>query len=101
MNKNLLRQAQQLQLKMAKIQEELDTASVEASSGGGVVKVIMSGKLKLESIKIDPQVVNKNDVAMLEDLILAAVREGISSAQELANKKMSEITGGLNIPGTN
>ena len=101
MNKNLLRQAQQLQLKMAKIQEELDTASVEASSGGGVVKVIMSGKLKLESIKIDPQVVNKNDIAMLEDLILAAVREGISSAQELANKKMSEITGGLNIPGTN
>jgi len=101
MNKNLLRQAQQLQLKMAKIQEELDTVSVEASSGGGVVKVIMSGKLKLESIKIDPQVVNKNDIAMLEDLILAAVREGISSAQELANKKMSEITGGLNIPGTN
>lgn len=100
MDKNLLRQAQQLQLKMAKMQEELETAYVEASSGGGMVKVTMSGKLKLESIKIDSQVVDQNDIAMLEDLILAAVREGISSAQDLANKKMSEITGGLNIPGT-
>jgi len=99
MNKNMIRQAQQLQQKMAKIQEELETATVEASSGGGMVKAVITGKQTVASITIDPQAVDPEDVELLEEMVMAAVNEGLQKAQDLASQKMSAITGGLNIPG--
>ena len=99
MNRRMLRQAQQLQKKMAQLQEELETATVEATAGGGVVSVVVTGKLTLESIEIDPEVVSPDDVEILQDLIIAAVNEGLSNAQEMASSRMGELTGGLNIPG--
>ena len=99
MNKNLLRQAQQMQARLAKIQEELETATVEATAGGGVVKAIVTGKLKIQSIEISPEVVNPEDVDMLQDLVTAAINEAIEKAQELASSRMSAITGGIKIPG--
>ena len=99
MNKNMIRQAQQLQQKMAKIQEELETATVEASSGGGMVKAAITGKQTVASITIDPQAVDPEDVELLEEMVMAAVNEGLQKAQDLASQKMSAITGGLNIPG--
>lgn len=94
-----MKQAQQLQQRMMKLQEELETETVEASVGGGVVKVVVSGKMKVESIEIDPDVVSPDDVDMLQDLVLAAVNEGMEKAQEMASSKMGAITGGMNIPG--
>jgi DNA-binding YbaB/EbfC family protein len=99
MNKNMIRQAQQLQQKMAKIQEELETATVEASSGGGMVKAVITGKQTVASITIDPQAVDPEDVELLEEMVMAAVNEGLQKAQDLASQKMSAITGGLNVPG--
>ena len=99
MNKNMIRQAQQLQQKMARIQEELETATVEASSGGGMVKAVITGKQTVASITIDPQAVDPEDVELLEEMVMAAVNEGLQKAQDLASQKMSAITGGLNIPG--
>ena len=99
MNRQLVRQAQQLQARLAKAQEELESATVEATAGGGVVKVVVTGKLKLQSVTIDPQAVDPDDVEMLEELILAAVNEGLEKAQELAQQKMGAITGGMKIPG--
>ena len=95
----MLRQAQQLQQRMMKVQEELESATVETTAGGGVVKAVVTGKLKLESIEIDPEVVTPDDVGMLQDLVLAAVNDGLEKAQEMASSRMSELTGGLNIPG--
>ena len=95
----MLRQAQQLQQRMMKVQEELESATVETTAGGGVVKAVVTGKLKLESIEIDPEVVTPDDVEMLQDLVLAAVNDGLEKAQEMASSRMSELTGGLNIPG--
>jgi DNA-binding YbaB/EbfC family protein len=95
----MIRQAQQLQQRMMKLQEELESASVETTAGGGVVKAVVTGKLKVESIKIDPEVVNPDDVDMLQDLVLAAVNDGLEKAQEMASSRMSELTGGMNIPG--
>ena len=94
-----MRQAQQLQQRMAKLEQELETETVEASAGGGMVTVVVTGKLAVQSVTIDPEVVSAEDVDMLEDLVLAAVNEGLSKAQQLAAQKMSAITGGLNIPG--
>ncbi len=99
MNKNMIRQAQQLQQKMAKVQEELETATVEANSGGGMVTAVVTGKQTVASITIDPQCVDPEDVEVLEEMVMAAVNEGLQKAQELAAQKMSVITGGLNIPG--
>src|SRR5688572_9474374 len=99
MNRDLLRQAQQLQAKLAKAQEEIEAATVEASAGGGVIKVVVSGKMKVQSIKIDPQTVDPQDVGMLEELVLAAVNEGLQKAQDMAQQKMSGLTGGLKLPG--
>ena len=95
----MLRQAQKLQKQMAKLQEELESATVEATAGGGVVKAVISGKMRLESLSIDPEVVSPDDVEMLEDLVQAAVNEGIDKAQAMANDRMGALTGGLNIPG--
>ena len=91
MNRKMMRQAQQLQQQMAKIEQELESATVEASAGGGMVTVVVTGKMAVQSVTID--------VDMLEDLVLAAVNEGLSKAQQLAAQKMGAITGGLNIPG--
>lgn len=99
MNRNLLRQAQQLQKQMQKLQEELESATVEATAGGGVVKAVVSGKMRLESLSIDPQAVDPQDVEMLQDLVMAAVNEALQKAQELAAQKMSALTGGMKIPG--
>jgi DNA-binding YbaB/EbfC family protein len=99
MNKNMLKQAQQMQARLAAVQEEIAVARTEASVGGGRVSVAVIGGSKVESITIDPEVVDPEDVEMLQDLILAAVNEAMDTAQKLANDKMGEITGGMNIPG--
>ena len=99
MNKKMLKQAQQLQKNMAKMQEELESATVEATSGGGAVKVVVSGKLTIESLEIDPEAVSPDDVEMLQDLVLTAINDGIDKAQEMASSRMSALTGGLKIPG--
>ena len=95
----MLRQAQQMQAQMAKIQEELAEARTEATAGGGVVKVTVVGGKKVDSIEISPEVVDPEDIEMLQDLVMAAINEAMDTAQAEASKKMSAITGGLNIPG--
>ena len=99
MNRKMLRQAQQLQQQMAKLQRELESATVETTAGGGVVTAVVSGKMRLESISIDPEVASPDDVEMLQDLVQAAVNEGLAKAQEMASSRMSSLTGGLNLPG--
>lgn len=96
---NIIKQAQQMQAKMARLQEELAQRTVEASAGGGMVTAVVNGRNELISIKIEKDVVNPDDVEMLQDLIVAAVNEGVRKAQEMATAEMSKITGGLNIPG--
>jgi len=98
MDKSILRQAQQLQAKLAKAQEELGNLTVEASSGGGAVKVVIDGQQKVRSVEISPEVVAE-DVELLQDLVMAAVNEAITKSQELASKHLSSLTGGLNIQG--
>jgi DNA-binding YbaB/EbfC family protein len=98
MNK-FVRQAQQLQAKLEKAQQELEQTTVEATSGGGAVKVVITGQQKVESVKISPEVVDANDIEMLEDLVLSAVNEAIRQSQELAASRLGAITGGLKIPG--
>jgi hypothetical protein len=94
-----MKQAKKMQEKMASIQAELEGKTVEATAGGGMVTVVVNGKFELLSLKIDKEVVNPEDVDMLQDLIMAAVNEGIRKAQEMATAEMSKITGGFNIPG--
>ena len=99
MNKKMLKQAQQFQKDMVKMQAELETATIEATAGGGAIKAIVNGKMRLESIEIDPAVITQDDVEILQDLVIAVVNEGMDKAQELASNRMSSLTGGLNIPG--
>ncbi len=96
---NLIKQAQEFQKKMKKMQDELKGKIVEATSGGGMVTVTANGRQEILSIKIEPEVINPEDVEMLEDLILAAVNEAKRKSEELAQEEMKKITGGLNIPG--
>ena len=96
---NLLKKAQELQEKMAKLQEELGEKTVEASSGGGMVAVVANGKQEIVSIKIDPEVVDANDVEMLEDLVLAAINDALYQAKQMMSEEMSQLTGGVKIPG--
>jgi DNA-binding YbaB/EbfC family protein len=91
----ILKQAQQMQADMLKAQENLKNESVEATVGGGMVSVKMSGDLQLQEIKIAPEAVDPDDVDMLQDMVLAAVNEAIRAAQELAASKMNQVTGGL------
>ena len=91
----LLKQAQKMQQDMAQAQEALKDETVEASAGGGMVKVVVTGDLEIKSITIDPQAVDPDDVELLQDMVLAAVSEGLRSAQELAASKMGGIAGGL------
>lgn len=98
MNK-MMKQVQQMQAKMEKMQEEMADKTVEATAGGGVIKVVANGKMEVVDINIEPDAVDPEDVEMLEDLVLAAVNEAVRKAQEMNNKEMSKLTGGLNIPG--
>ncbi len=94
-----MKQMQKMQADLARVQEELETKIVTASAGGGAVKVEVSGKLQLQKIEIDPEVINGDDVDMLQDLIIAAVNEGVKNAQDMAASEMAKVTGKLNIPG--
>lgn len=96
---NMIKQAQKMQQDMLKMQEEIEQQSVEATSGGGAVTVKMSGKKVLEEIKIKPEVVDADDVEMLEDLILVAVNDALKKVDDINQSKMSQLTGGMNIPG--
>jgi DNA-binding YbaB/EbfC family protein len=95
----MMKQVQQAQAKMAAAQEELKNEQVEASAGGGMVRVVMTGDMQVKSVHIDPAAIDPDDVDLLQDMVTAALNEAIRSAQELANQKMSAITGGINIPG--
>ena len=96
---NLLKQAQDMQARMAKIQEELANKTVEGSAGGGMVRVTVNGQFNVTAVKIETFVVNVDEKEMLEDLILAATNDGVRKARELVSSEMSKITGGLKIPG--
>ncbi len=98
MNRNLMRQAQELQNKLAKAQEELATITVEGSAGGGAVKVVITGQQKVESVKVSPEAVNPQEVELLEDMITAAVNDAIQKSQDMAQKKLSAVSG-IKIPG--
>lgn len=96
---DLLKQAQEMQSRMAKIQEELANKTVQGSSGGGMVQVTVNGQFNVTAVRIEPSVINSNEKEMLEDLVLAAVNDGMRKARELASSEMSKLTGGLKIPG--
>ena len=97
----LLKQAQQMQAEMAKAQEQLKQETVEASAGGGMVKVVMTGDMQLREIAISPEAIDPEDPELLQDMVTAAVNEALRSAQELAASRMGGITGGLGggLPG--
>ena len=96
---NMMKQAQKLQARIAKMQEELADKTIETTSGGGMVKVSANGKQQIISIQIEKEVVDPEDVEMLEDLVLAAVNDALAKSQEMVASEMGKITGGLNIPG--
>jgi DNA-binding YbaB/EbfC family protein len=96
---NIMKQAQQMQQRMAELQEELENKTIEASSGGGMVTAVVSGKQQLLELKIDPTAVDPEDVEMLQDLVTAAVNEAIKQSQKMASDEMGKLTGGMNIPG--
>ncbi|MFW5999621.1 MAG: YbaB/EbfC family nucleoid-associated protein [Halanaerobiaceae bacterium] len=98
MNK-IMKQAQKMQAKMEEMQEELKEKTVEATAGGGVVKVVVNGNHDLVDIEIQEEAVDPDDIEMLEDLILAAVNEAMSDVQEMMDEEMGKITGGMNMPG--
>jgi DNA-binding YbaB/EbfC family protein len=96
---NMMKQAQKLQAKMLRMQEELADKTVEATAGGGMIKVVANGKQQILSIQIEKEVVDPDDVEMLQDLILAAVNDALAKSQEMVSGEMSKLTGGLQIPG--
>ena len=96
---NLLKQAQEMQARISKIQEELAQKTVEGSSGGGMVQITVNGQLAVTAIKVDATVVNPEEKEMLEDLIMAAVNDGMRKAREMISNEMSKVTGGFKIPG--
>ena len=95
----MLKQVQKMQADMMRVQEELGGKTVEATAGGGMVKVVANGHQEIVSIAIDPEAVDPEDVEMLQDMVLAAVNEALRSAKEMAADEMAKVTGGLNIPG--
>ena len=95
----IMKQAKKMQERMAQMQKELETKTVEAQAGGGMVSVVVNGKFEVISLKIEKEVVNPEDIEMLQDLIAAAINEGVRKAQEMAASEMGKITGGLSIPG--
>ena len=99
MNKFVFRQAQELQAKLAKAQQELAEMTTEVSSGGGAIKIVIDGQQRIRSVTISPEAINAEEAEMLEDLVMAAVNEAIQKSQELAASHLSSLTGGLKIPG--
>jgi DNA-binding YbaB/EbfC family protein len=96
---NMMKQAQKLQARMLKMQEELAGRTVESAVGGGMIRVVANGRQQIVSIRVEKEVVNPDDVEMLQDLILAAVNDALAKSQEMVASEMSKLTGGLNIPG--
>ena len=96
---NIMKEAQKLQAQMAALQEEVGKRKIDATAGGGMVTVEVNGKQELTAVKIDPEVVNKDDVQMLEDLVLAAANEALRKSRELVQQELGKLTGGLKIPG--
>ena len=96
---NMMKEAQRLQREMERMQEEIGKKKVDATAGGGMVTVEANGKQELLSIKIDPEVINKDDAQMLEDLVLAACNEALRKSRELVQQELGKLTGGLKIPG--
>jgi DNA-binding YbaB/EbfC family protein len=96
---DMMKQAQKLQSKMMELQEEMASKTVEATAGGGMVTVVVNGKQELISLSIDPDVVDRQEIEMLQDLIIAAVNEGIRRAQQIWAEEMKKLTGGMTIPG--
>ena len=95
----MMKQAQKMQKKMLKMQEELAEKTVESSAGGGMVKVVANGSQKIESIFLEKEIVEPEDIEMLQDLVLAAVNDALNKSQEMVSGEMNKITGGLKIPG--
>jgi DNA-binding YbaB/EbfC family protein len=96
---NMMKQAQKMQAKMMKLQEELANKTVESSVGGGMVKVVANGRQQVLSLVIEPEVVDPDDVDMLQDLVLAAVNDALNKSQEMVSGEMGKLTGGMSIPG--
>jgi nucleoid-associated protein EbfC len=96
---NMMKQAQKLQSRMLKLQEELADKTVETTAGGGMIKVVANGRQQIVSITMDKEVVDPQDVEMLQDMILAAVNDALAKAQEMVATEMGKITGGFNLPG--
>lgn len=96
---SMMKQAQKLQKKMLQAQQDLATKTIEASSGGGMVKVVANGAQKIESIILEKEVVDPEDVEMLQDLVLAAVNDALKKSQDMVSAEMGKLTGGMNIPG--
>ena len=96
---DMMKQVQKMQAKMQELQEQLDKELVEGSAGGGMVKAVVTGKGDLKEVKIDPEVIKEGDIEMLEDLIVSAITQAQENAQQKQQETMSELTGGLNIPG--
>jgi DNA-binding YbaB/EbfC family protein len=96
---DMMKQAQKLQARMLKMQEELAERTVESAAGGGMITVVANGKQQIVSIRIEKEVVNPDDVDMLQDLVLAAVNDALRKSQEMVASEMGKLTGGLNIPG--
>jgi len=94
----IMKQAQQFQARMAKLQEELGDRTVEASAGGGMVTVVANGRQEIVSIAIDPEVIDPEDREMLQDLVMAAVNDGLAKAKEMVNEEMGKLTKGMNLP---
>lgn len=96
---NLAKMAQQMQAEMARVQAELDALTLEATSGGGAVRAVVNGRQELVELHIDPEVVDASDVEMLQDLVTAAVNDGLRQVKERAEQMMSRVTGGMRLPG--
>ena len=96
---NMMKQMQKMQKKIEEVQAVVDATELEATAGGGAIKVVVNGKKELLDIEIDPSVVDPEDVEMLQDLVIAAVNEGLRKAEDFAANEMKKVTGGLNIPG--
>lgn len=96
---NIMKQAQQMQQRIARIQQEIEGREVEATSGGGMVTAVVSGKMQLVDLKIEKEVVDSEDVEMLQDLVTAAVNEALKKSQEMMQQEMGKVTGGMNLPG--
>ena len=96
---NIMKQAQQMQARIARVQQELENKEIEATAGGGMVTARANGKQQLLDLKIEKDVVDPEDIEMLQDLVMAAVNEAIKKSQEMIQEEMSKVTGGMNIPG--